>query len=79
MKMRKLRIAVAINDQGEYAAYGGSGAGWEHPADLARDALDSIDMDKNRPGIGNVMVHWVEASVPVPVPTKLRGKLKKKR
>ncbi len=70
MSTVKVRIAVAVNSKGEWAACG---------SDLGRPETDAM---RAREGVGNyasapkdAIVHFVTAELPIPTPTEVPGEV----
>ena len=68
MKTIKVRIAVAINHEGQWNAYGYSAAGDESWSDLM-DAFETLE--------GETRGYFVTAEIPVPdpMPAEIMGQL----
>jgi hypothetical protein len=76
MATRRVRIAVAIADDGAWAAAGNSSDRQEHSVEEADDALESIRRWKKMPNGGSVGMtqappaaiskYWVEADLDIP-------------
>ena len=73
MKTQKVRIAIAINDKGEWNAFGYHlESRTESDSDtyfkgLALEGLDAACFCE--------MVHFIEAEIPIPEPSTVQGKV----
>lgn len=64
----RVRIAVAVSDEGDWCARGLSGS-------QDSDAVDSAFMHLS-PARSHEAVHWIEADVPIPTPQTIQGEAK---
>ena len=64
MKTVRVRIAVAVNEQGKWNAFGYSSSSDENSKQLAFECLD---------GEGVESLYWIEADLPIPSPTIIEG------
>lgn len=60
----KVRIAVVVNEKGEWTAAGG-----DQISDAEKKQA-ALDMGEGSSAEGLHVVHWVEADVPIPMPAK---------
>lgn len=76
----KVRIAVAVNEHGDWAASGLSDSAKGHSAGDEQEARDQLawwEVSTSRDA--DRVVHYVEADVPVPSSVTVRGVVKKAR
>lgn len=64
MKTQKVRIALAINTEGDWYAWGA----YTHDDE---SALDEVSGQLN----DYTTLHWIEAEVPIPSPMVIEGKV----
>lgn len=62
-KTVRVRIAVAIGDDGQWNCCGWRGCADEDARGIASDTLESEQF----------VIHWVEADIPVPQPQTIEG------
>lgn len=72
MKTVKVRIAVCVNSDGQWAASGWSTADKDQMEDVASDMLTEFPL-------GNDTIHYITAEVPLPSSLELRGVVEKKK
>ena len=66
MTKLKIRIALAINADGEWRAFG--------EIDYTQDEM----LDRAKIGVSHPLaIHWIEADVPLPQPQTIKGKIRK--
>jgi hypothetical protein len=73
MAMKRVRVAVWIDSEGDYFASGGSRFNERNSAE--DDARECYENDMGRDG---VTLYWIEADVPIPetpVPETIEGKV----
>jgi len=70
MNTKRVRIAVVMNEHGVWSSMGFSGKeGPRSDEDLSNMAFDCHDEG------GTMVLHFVEADIPVPLPTTIQGEI----
>ncbi len=72
MKTKRVRIAVAVNEDGKWCAmgWGGGMIGKQTDAELTSHALEGLDNDAT-----SEHVVFIEADVPIPESVTVEGKV----
>lgn len=74
MKTVRVKIAVAVNTNGNWAAngFGGDNSKSKSSLDIMKSiARESLDYDSTP----EMVVHWIEADVPIPESQTIQGDL----
>lgn len=70
MKTKRVRIAVAMNEDGEWYAYG-----WRDNSNTPNEEADGVKASKAEEALTgvNITTHFVEADIPIPESTTIEG------